>query len=562
MKILRLTVYGLLLAGLASCATPSSQPVNTAIDDALQEAITTPPPAAPIPHDVSSALLPSINLDVPGTTDIDVEPRFDIKVNRAHARQFFMGLVEGTPYNMVVHPDVKGRITLDLKNVTVDEVMAVARNVFGYDFEKTATSFHVFPNAMSTRIFKVNYLDVQRTGGSQMSVSSGQVTQTDTSDSNNNTASGSSQATVGSQINTNSKSSFWQELKASLQVIVGNKDGRSVVVSPQAGIVAVRAMPFELRNVEKFIKETQKSVQRQVILEAKIIEVELNDKFQSGINWSTIGSNDSGSNTVVGSVIGGGSVFDGTGVSGIAGNTGVLNPATGSNIEGSSASAFGGVFTLALQARNDFTGFIELLKAQGDVKVLSSPKVSTINNQKAVIKVGTDEFFITDVSSNTNTGTATTTTQNDVTLTPFFSGVALDVIPQISEAGDIILHIHPTVSTVIEKIKNISVSTADTLSVPLAVSSIRESDSIIRAKNGQVVVIGGLMQDSYQGNDASVPGLGDVPVVGGLFGHKRKVASKSELVILLKPVVVDSHQTWTDTLRKTRERISRLNGNS
>lgn len=561
MSIVRITFFASMAVLLSSCATPSQQAIDNKIDAALQEGITEPAPAVS-PQDISSALLPSINLDVPGSTNIDVEPRFDIKVNRANAKQFFMGLVEGTPYNMVLHPEVKGRITLDLKNVTVDEVMNVAGDVFGYDYEKTASAFHVFPNQMSTRIFKVNYLDVQRSGGSQMSVSSGQVTQSNGSSSstdNNSSGSSSSSGVTGSQVNTRSQSSFWKELNASLQSIVGNKDGRSVVVSPQAGIVVVRAMPFELRGVEKFINETQNSIQRQVILEAKIIEVELSENFQSGINWSAIGSNDSGSNSGVASVIGGGSVFSGAGVTGIAGNTGNLNPSALSQINGSTASAFGGVFTLALQATNDFSAFIELLKSQGDVKVLSSPKVSTINNQKAVIKVGKDEFFITDVSSNTNTGSSTTTTQNDVELTPFFSGVALDVIPQISESGEIILHIHPTVSTVVEKTKNISVSTTNALSVPLAVSSIRESDSIIRATNGQVVVIGGLMQDVLQDDNASVPGLGDIPVVGGLFGQTRQVKRKSELVILLKPIVVDGSQQWSNTLRQTRERISRFN---
>ncbi|MGD8483794.1 MAG: pilus (MSHA type) biogenesis protein MshL [Thioalkalispiraceae bacterium] len=556
MKIVPIAVFAISTILLSSCATPSQQAIDDKIDAALQEGITEPAQAAP-PEDISAALIPGINLELPGRTDIDVELRFDLKVNRAPARQFFMGLVEGTPYNMVIHPDVKGRITLDLKNVSVAEVMKITRDVFGYDYEQSANNFHVYPNEMSSRIFKVNYLDVQRRGGSQMSVSSGQVTQNNGQSSTSDSSSSRSRGMVtGSQVKTDSQSSFWQELKTSLETIIGNKDGRSVVVSPQAGIVVVRAMPFELRNVEKFINQTQTSIQRQVIIEAKIIEVELNEKFQSGINWSALGTGDNGNNTGLASVIGGGSIFSGTGITGIAGNTGNLNPAALNPVDGSSTSAFGGVFTLALQASNDFSAFIELLKSQGDVKVLSSPKVSTINNQKAVIKVGQDEFFITDVSSNTNTGTATTTTQNDVELTPFFSGVALDVIPQISEQGEIILHIHPTVSTVIEKIKNISVSTTEALSVPLAVSSIRESDSIIRATNGQVVVIGGLMQDVLQDDNASVPGLGDVPVVGGLFGHTQQVKTKSELVILLKPIVVNGSRQWSDTLRQTRERIS------
>ena len=148
MSNVRITFFILMTALLTSCATPSQQDINEKIDAALQEGITEPAQTAP-PQDISSALLPSINLDMPGSTGIDVEPRFDIKVNRAHAKQFFMGLVEGTAYNMVLHPKVSGRVTLDLKNVTVAEVMQVARDVFGYDFEKSGNNFHVNLGSLS-----------------------------------------------------------------------------------------------------------------------------------------------------------------------------------------------------------------------------------------------------------------------------------------------------------------------------------------------------------------------------------------------------------------------------
>ena len=226
-----------------------------------------------------------------------------------------------------------------------------------------------------------------------------------------------------------------------------------------------------------------------------------------------------------------------------------------SQITGTAASAFGGVFSLALNAGSDFSAFIEVLKTQGDVQVLSSPQISTVNNQKAVIKVGTDEFFITDVQSDTSTTTATASTQSNVELTPFFSGVALDVIPQISENGEIILHIHPTVSTVTEQTKNISVATGSSLSVPLAVSSIRESDSIIRAKSGQVVIIGGLMQNSVESRVSKVPLLGDIPLLGALFRHTQEITKKSELVILLKPVVMDTDEQMNEYVRSVKSRF-------
>lgn len=544
---------------LSACAShPGTKQVSSLdqmIDDAFQQKQTKMVSAEQIAseNEVASALLPDINLSAPGAGSIDVEPRFDIKVHRAKVRQFFMGLVEDSSYNMILHPKVKGRITLDLKNVNVADVMEVVRDVYGYDYEQTKTGYSIFPNTMRTRIFTMNYLNVNRSGDSKMSVSSGQVTE---SVSGTGATASKSQSVSGSNINTESKSDFWNELKVSLSALVGSKEGRNVVVSPQSGMIVVRAMPHELRAIEKFINKTQSFVQRQVIIEAKILEVELNERFQTGINWAQLAT--SGANSALVGQTGGGSIFAGSGVTGIAGNVGNLNPSALSQISGTSASAFGGVFSLALNAGSDFSAFIEMLKTQGDVQVLSSPQISTVNNQKAVIKVGNDEFFITDVESNTSTTTATASTQSNVELTPFFSGVALDVIPQISESGEIILHIHPTVSTVTEKTKNISIATGTALSVPLAVSSIRESDSIIRAQSGQVVIIGGLMQNSVEDRVSKVPLLGDIPVLGALFRHTQEISKKSELVILLKPIVMESNEQMDEYVRNVKSRFKQI----
>lgn len=544
---------------LSACASQSEAKKVSALDQMIADAFQSKPMATisaeqtASEKEIASALLPDINLSAPGAGSIDVEPRFDIKVYRAKIRQFFMGLVDDSNYNMILHPKVMGRITLDLKNVSVVEVMDVVRDVYGYDFEQTKTAFSVFPNTMRTRIFTMNYLNVNRSGGSKMSVSSGQVTESVTG--SGETAS-TTQSISGSSINTESKSDFWAELKESLTALVGDKKGRNVVVSPQSGMVVVRAMPHELRAVEKFINKTQSFVQRQVIIEAKILEVELNERFQTGINWAALQT--SGADSALIGQTGGGSIFGGSGVTGIAGNTGILDPGGLSQITGTAASAFGGMFSLALTVGNDFSAFIELLKTQGDVQVLSSPQISTVNNQKAVIKVGKDEFFITDVKSNTSTTTATAITQSNVELTPFFSGVALDVIPQISESGEIILHIHPTVSTVTEKIKDISISSGTSLSVPLAVSTIRESDSIIRARSGQVVIIGGLMQNSVEERVSKVPLLGDIPLLGALFRHTQEIKKKSELVILLKPIVMDSDQQMDEYVRNVKSRFKQI----
>src|SRR5690606_973046 len=160
------------------------------------------------------------------------------------------------------------------------------------------------------------------------------------------------------------------------------------------------------------------------------------------------------------------------------------------NLDG---EGFGGVFGIGIDT-TDFDAFIELLQTQGRTQVLSSPRTTAVNNQKAVIKVGNDEYFVTSIGSQTTTGTATNTS-SQIQLTPFFSGIALVVTPQISATGEVILHIQPTVSEVTDQTKTFTVS-GRTESVPLAFSSVRQSDSIVRARSGQVVVIGGLMRSA------------------------------------------------------------------
>jgi MSHA biogenesis protein MshL len=290
------------------------------------------------------------------------------------------------------------------------------------------------------------------------------------------------------------------------------------------------------------------------VLEAKIMEVELSDGYRTGINWAVL--IESGAKSALFGLTGGGTILDDPHLSDIAGNTGNLDPNAPSFPSGTDASAFGGVFSAALDLGH-FTAFIELLESQGKVKVLSSPRISVVNNQKAVIKVGSDEFFVTDVSTTTVTGTAVATTP-DVTLTPFFSGIALDVLPQIGEDGDVILHVHPSISDVEDQTKEITLGD-DTLSLPLALSTIRESDTVVRARSGQLVVIGGLMRDIVRKEHASLPLLGRIPYLGWLFGQRRGEITKGELVILLRPRVVEK-DTWRRDIGQLERTLERSYG--
>jgi MSHA biogenesis protein MshL len=531
---------------LTSCASRGPTPAEE-MRAALTDGQGVAEPGA-VPPEVSEALLPPINIQLPGAEDADAEPRFDVRVRGVPARDFFLGLVEGTAWNLVVPPELTGTVSLDLKNVTVPEVMDIVRDTYGFEYQRSPGRFTVLPEHLMTRIFHVDYIDMKRSGQSQMSAAPGEVSQAGATTTGGSGGQATDRTSAGansySRINTDSDAQFWATLAGSLNQLVGG-EGRSVTVNAQSGVVVVRAMPRELRAVADYLEATQTTVQRQVILEARILEVELADGYQSGINWAAL-RNDAKETAVFG--FGrdlSGTVSSNTSISGTA-NTSTPGANITGNFADSLTASLSRSFTVGLFAQ-DFTAFIDLLQNQGEVQVLSSPRVSTVNNQKAVIKVGSDEFFVTNVDSTTTTGAATTQ-QVNVELTPFFSGVALDVLPQIGRDGDIILHVHPSVSEVTEQVKNISAAGGN-FTLPLAASTIRESDTVIRARNGQIVVLGGLMQTRQVEEETGVPFLSKLPVLGYLFKHKSFSKRKSELVILLKPTVVDSGRVWSDQIQ-------------
>ncbi|MEG1325170.1 MAG: pilus (MSHA type) biogenesis protein MshL, partial [Janthinobacterium sp.] len=337
--------------------------------------------------------------------------------------------------------------------------------------------------------------------------------------------------------------------------------GRQVVLSPQSGVIVIRAMPEELRNVDMYLKATQLSVDRQVILEAKILEVELNDNTQTGINWASFASIKSGHTNRIstGFIQPGGTLaplpFNGGQPPNMTNGSG-LTASSGFGLSSAATSA-GSMFGLAFQTAN-FAAMISFLESQGSVHVLSSPRIATMNNQKAVLKIGTDEFYVTGVSTTTNTTASGATTSPNVTLQPFFSGVVLDVTPQIDADGNIILHVHPSVSQVSTISKEIDLGSAGSLKLPLAASSTSEMDSMVRSQDGRIVAIGGLMRQATTSDRSQVPGAGDIPVLGALFRNTGQVIQKRELVVLIKPTIVDGANSWNEDLLDSGKRIEAL----
>lgn len=559
MNNFRLLILTSALLSLTGCTSlgmaPKPDTTPARISSELNQAVSTQQTATP-PAAVSAALLPPLQIALPKSTK-PLEQKFDLVINNAPASQVFMGIVTGTRYSMLIPPNLTGNLSVNLKNVTVFEALDAIRELYGYDYKVDSSRIYIQPMSMQTRVFKLNYIAGQRKGTSDIRVTSGSVGDAPTTPSGvagamptttPNTAGGRSLET--SKITTNTESDFWSDLKTSLITIVGDKDGRNIVVSPQSGVVLIHAMPGEIRQVENYLKAMQLAVDRSVMLEAKIIEVQLNDGFQTGINWAAF--NRYGQSRF--------SVGADPSTLTVPGGAPIANSTLGSVFSAGMSTAVSttaGLLNVAAQSDN-FAALLNFLSTQGTSTVLSNPRIATLNNQMAVLKVGTDEFFVTNVSSTSSaTSTGTTSTPN-VTLRPFFSGIALDVTPQISEEGQIILHIHPSVSNVAEKNKVIDLGTSGVLKLPLASSTISETDSVVRVQDGSIVAIGGLMREASTDDKSEVPGLGGVPVIGSLFKHTNRISQKRELVILLKTTVLKSSNDWTQDVLQTRDRIENM----
>ena len=564
---LYLTVCLSLLTGCANDRELRTPDVGEAIRAVLPEPRVVNPVSVPL--SVSNALAEP----APPVVQRMPEPKLDLLVNDVPARDVFLAIVANTRYSMLMHPDVAGTLSLTLRGVTVLETLEAIRDVYGYDFKMVGRRITVYAPSLQTRIFTINYPYAERTGSSSLRVASGGL-QGDAGGSSRNSSSASNTdnrsngQNENSVVMTSSRTDFWGELTDAVESMLRGGVGRNVTTSPPAGIMVVRAMPDELRQVARFLKEAQIAVERQVMLEVKIVEVELNDGFQSGIDWSGLGSG-GGVSGALGSI--GGNTTGNSLVSGVQSGLPGFAAGAASAISGGVGlpSAASGLFGLALAA-DGFQAVLGFLETRGGVQILSSPRIATLNNQKALLKVGTDEFFVTNVSgggtstdnNNSNNSNAALPT---LSLTPFFSGISLDVTPQVDSTNNITLHVRPSVTAVSEKVKEVDLGTVGNYRLPLASSAVNEFDTMVRIQDGNIVAIGGLMQLQSSRRSSGMPGT-----VSALLGNRVSSGRKRELVVLIKPTIIRNAEDWEaqtlrtraalDDIDNSRARVIRIDG--
>jgi len=520
------------LATLFLMTIPGCAPLKTP-----QKAIPAPASVAPgKPGGLSEERLPGLIVtEIEGKRE--PERLYSFSLRDADIREVLMALSKQTSFNIVVDPNVQGRVTVDLKNVSMAEALDTLTELLDLNHRIKQNIIRVFKPAPETRIFSLQYVNLKRTGSSSTTASIGTGggsvtgTTTGTTGTTGTTTTGTSGAgTTGTTtVTTSTETDLWTSIEAGLKKLLSPTG--TMVVDKQSGNILATDLPKTLDRVASFLESVEGSVQRQVLIEARIVEVSLTAEYRFGLNWGAI---------VQAAAMRGAST---------------IAPTAGAII-GQRLSPTVGDFQIGVTS-TDFSALLDVISKQGELNVISSPKLATLNNQTAVIRAGTDEVFfetrVQEFRPTTGLGGQVETTRT-VTPRTVTIGVVLGITPQIAPDGNVVLHIRPTVT---EKRGEAKSPVGDTFPI----LDVREADMIVRAREGQVVVIGGLMQEKRSDSDGKVPILGDLPGIGRLFRSTTQEARKTELVVLLSATVMVGKKVDEITSREI-ERLNKTKGRS
>jgi MSHA type pilus biogenesis protein MshL len=453
--------------------------------------------------------------------------------------------------NIVIDPELNGKVTIDLKRVTLKEALDVILTPMGWTYRIDGKFIKISRPQMETRLFTLNYIATKRTGKREVyaSTSTGGGLQTSALPGQQTALSPGGARTGYTDLVSVDEVDLWKEIQKGLESFIFglveekeipserekmtwtrvDEKGKKLIINKSTGTIMVTDYPLNLNKVAFYLETIEGSSQRQVSIQAKIMEVILSDDHREGINWKVIEGLPRSVNLSWG-------LTDKTGKTGFPGGSTTTSTVTALGTATAGTVATPGIFKIApyggilsLGAAGTEVALSDIMQAiaeQGDVKVLSSPTISTLNNQKAIIRVGNqDVFFITGAVA-----TQYTVSQIIQPMT-IDIGIILDVTPQIAEDGTIIMNIHPSITD-----KTGEKTTPDGKSTfPLL--SVRETDTTVRVRDGQTIIIAGLMQERTTENYTGVPVLQSLPLLGNIFRYKTGTKRNSELVIMITPTL-------------------------
>ena len=525
MKTLAMALIGMTALGMG-CAKPQairkSPPPPVAVSVAPAASAASPAPA------LKPASLPDAPLEGVERTRASAAEfrrparRYTLVMAGADARELFLSLARENDFNLVLSPEVSGTVTMDIKEATAEELMDEVCGMLGCRAVFGGNTVRVAPERRATRVFPVDYLLTGRTGsGSLMASTStsgggGGGGGAGGTSSMSSTTSSESQST--NTVVTEEKGDFWGGLAEEIGALLSPGSGK-VVVNPTSGTVTVTDYMANVEQVERHLRMIEARVRTGVVIETRIMEVTLDDATKYGIDWTALP--DLSSISLSGTLAGGAAAAQ-------------------------SLSTGATAFRLGV-AGSKFNAFLDAQAQAGNLKVLSAPKVSTLNNQKAIIRIGRQDVFFRAVVTPASTTSAAFTTYTPDSVT---EGIILSVTPQVGRDGRIMLAIHPTIT---EKVG--TAVAPDNNTAPIL--DVRETNTVVTVADGETVFIGGMMQERTQETVKSVPLLGDIPYLGALFRSNEQVKKKTELVILISPRVV-RYGEGAEIAERERERLRNL----
>ena len=517
------------MALLAGCAVHTPRPASTAHVLADRP---TARPADDIPPPVTRPLAP------PQPQPRHKTETYSVVVNQVPVRELLFALARDARVNVDIHPGIEGTVTLNAIDQTLAQLLTRIAHQVDMRFELDGQNLVVMPDAPFLRSYRVDYVNMSRDVTGAVSINT-QIASTTSAAVGGATGAAATAAgnSSSTRIENVARNRFWESLERNIRDLLRETDkllpaesteaptapaadgtaapaerrtafreAAAVILNPETGVINVRATSRQHEKVQEFITQVTRIARRQVLIEATIAEVQLTDNYQQGIDWTA---------------------FAGGGKRG--GATLSLNTT-------STDFTTNQPFAIGLGRNRELSDSIKLLETYGDVKVLSSPKLSVLNNQTALLKVVNNIVYFeikSDVVANTNTQAVRsfTATPRSVSV-----GLVMAVTPQISSDGFVLLNVRPTIS---RKVGDAQDPTPD-LSAPNLVPVIqtRELESVMRVASGETAVLGGLMQDEINFRRDSIPGVSALPILGPLLSARNETSRKTELVVLIRPVVI------------------------